>query len=506
MPVTATNSGGTASQTITLTVKAAGTVPVPTFTSAAAATAATGRAFSFTVTTVGSPTSYTTNVTRSGALPGRGQLQQQRQRDGHADRDRRRRPAPGPTRSRLPRQNTGGTTTQSFVLTVTGAPAITSATTATATVGSGFSFTVRRPGAPAPALAEAGALPQGLTWVDNHNGTATLAGTPGVDQGGVYKLTITATNSGGTAAQAFTLTVDQAPAITSAATATATHGKPYTFTFTSIGYPVASVTHTGTVPGLTYLNPGNGTADPVRDPDDRRHLRPHDHGQERDRLGHADLHLEGQLTQPVHDPGRVAANTPRPCRGGQPEERENDRDNFAGTPGQRARDATVARRVVGAPEQGSGHADPRPARRGGGRHRGRRRRGEDREPAVRRSAARRDQGGQMDNRPAGKLLTAVNIDLGKLSAAQRAGQPGAVKSAGAQLAADVKAALAGPMPPADATAYRAGLNDIGKAGTQISSGNSSRAGALLAAGNGDITTVTAAANESAPAQVSEPQG
>ena len=108
--------------------------------------------------------------------------------------------------------------------------------------------------------------------------------------------------------------------------------------------------------------------------------------------------------------------------------------------------------------------------------------------------------------PAGKLLTAVNIDLGKLSAAQRAGQPGAVKSAGAQLAADVRAALAGPMPPADATAYRAGLNDIGKAGTQISSGNSGRAGALLAAGNGDITTVTAAANESAPAQVSEPQG
>jgi PKD repeat protein len=99
-----------------------------------------------------------------------------------------------------------------------------------------------------------------VTWVDNGNGTATLAGTPGVDQGGVYKLTITATNSGGTATQAFTLTVDQAPAITSAATAAATHGKPYAFTFTSIGYPAASVTHTGTVAGLTYTNNGNGTA------------------------------------------------------------------------------------------------------------------------------------------------------------------------------------------------------------------------------------------------------
>ena len=166
----------------------------------------------------------------------------------------------------------------------------------------------------------------------------------------------------------------------------------------------------------------------------------------------------------------------------------------------------MARRVVGAPEQGSGHADPCPARRGRGRHRGRRQRGK---TASRPSAAAlpaATKGAKWITGPAGKLLTAVNIDLGKLSAAQRAGQPGAVKSAGAQLAADAKAALSGPMPPADATAYRAGLNDIGKAGTQISSGNSGRAGALLAAGNGDITTVTAAANESAPAQVSEPQG
>jgi hypothetical protein len=108
--------------------------------------------------------------------------------------------------------------------------------------------------------------------------------------------------------------------------------------------------------------------------------------------------------------------------------------------------------------------------------------------------------------PAGKLLAAVNIDLGKLSAAQRAGQHDAAKSAGARLAADVQTALGGPMPPADATVYRAGLNDLGTAGTQISSGNPRPAGALLAAGNGDITKVTAAANPPAPVQVSEPQG
>lgn len=106
--------------------------------------------------------------------------------------------------------------------------------------------------------------------------------------------------------------------------------------------------------------------------------------------------------------------------------------------------------------------------------------------------------------PPGKLLAAVDIDLGKLGAAQWAGQPGVVKGAGVQLAADAKAALGGPMPPADATTYRAGLNDLGKAGAQISGENSSPVGGLLAAGNGDITTVTAAANLAAPAQVSEP--
>ena len=259
VPVTAANNGGTASQTIILTVKAAGTVRLPTFTSAAAATAATGHAFSFTVTTAGSPTSYTTNVTRSGALPAGVSFVN----GGKGTATLSGTPAAASGGSypvTFTAANTGGTITQSFVLTVTGAPAITSAATATATDGSGFSFTVNTTGAPAPALAEAGSLPQGMTWVDNGNGTATLAGTPGVDQGGVYKLTITATSSGGTATQAFTLTVDQAPTITSAATATATHGKLYAFTFTSIGYPVASVTHTGTVPGLFYLNLGNGTA------------------------------------------------------------------------------------------------------------------------------------------------------------------------------------------------------------------------------------------------------
>lgn len=54
--------------------------------------------------------------------------------------------------------------------------------------------------------------------------------------------------------------MDQAPAITSAATASATHGSPFTFTVTTTGYPQATVTRTGTVPGLTFTSNSKGTA------------------------------------------------------------------------------------------------------------------------------------------------------------------------------------------------------------------------------------------------------
>ena len=73
-------------------------------------------------------------------------------------------------------------------------------------------------GFPTSALTETGALPTGVTFVDNGDGTATLAGTPAAGTGGTYPLTITAANGVvPDATQSFTLTVaTQAPAITSA--------------------------------------------------------------------------------------------------------------------------------------------------------------------------------------------------------------------------------------------------------------------------------------------------
>ena len=94
---------------------------MPTFTSAAAATAATGKAFSFTVATVGSPTSYTTNVTRSGTLPAGVSFSN----NGNGTATLTGTPtaaSAGTYPVTFTAANTGGTTTQSFVLTVTGAP------------------------------------------------------------------------------------------------------------------------------------------------------------------------------------------------------------------------------------------------------------------------------------------------------------------------------------------------------------------------------------------------
>jgi hypothetical protein len=142
------------------------------------------------------------------------------------------------------------------------APAITSAASTTFTVGTGGTFSVTATGSPTPTLVETGALPGGVTFVDNGNGTATLAGTPAAGTGGVYNITVTAENGGlPPATQAFVLTVDQAPAITSANSADFAEGSSNTFSITATGFPAPTLTESGALPnGLTFVDNGNGTA------------------------------------------------------------------------------------------------------------------------------------------------------------------------------------------------------------------------------------------------------
>jgi len=47
---------------------------------------------------------------------------------------------------------------------------------------------------PTASISESGALPSGITFTDNHDGTATLAGTPAAGTGATYPLTLTASN------------------------------------------------------------------------------------------------------------------------------------------------------------------------------------------------------------------------------------------------------------------------------------------------------------------------
>ena len=95
-------------------------------------------------------------------------------------------------------------------------PAITSASNTTFQTGRAGNFTVTTSGVPTPSLSESGALPSGVSFTDNGDGTATLSGTPADGTGGTYPLTITASNGiSPDASQTFTLTV-QEPTTTSA--------------------------------------------------------------------------------------------------------------------------------------------------------------------------------------------------------------------------------------------------------------------------------------------------
>src|SRR4029078_13712553 len=102
----------------------------------------------------------------------------------------------------------------------------------------------------AAARSEPGALPGGVTFADNHDATATLGGTPAAGAGGVYDLTLTASNGvAPNATQHLTLTVNQAPAFTSGASTTFTGGTAGSFTVTTSGFPtVSSVSRSGTLP------------------------------------------------------------------------------------------------------------------------------------------------------------------------------------------------------------------------------------------------------------------
>jgi hypothetical protein len=139
----------------------------------------------------------------------------------------------------------------------------TSANAASFTVGSAGTFTVTTAGlSGAIALTVTGALPAGVTFIDHGDGTATLAGTPAAGTAGTHPLTFTATaGTGAPVTQTFTLTVVQAPAITSASSATFALGAANSFTVTTSGFPFPTLVQGGAVlpAGVTLVDNGDGT-------------------------------------------------------------------------------------------------------------------------------------------------------------------------------------------------------------------------------------------------------
>jgi len=242
--------GAPATQTLTLTIADA-----PIITSAATATLRTGQPGTTTLTATGYPlpTLSTTSTLPTGLTftPGL---------DGTATITGTPGPAAGGVYTLdVLATSTSGTTHQTLTLTVNQATTITSDDSATVETHHVASVTLTATGYPVPTLSTISALPDGLAFTAGPDGTATITGTP--EESGVFLLSIVATNGiGAPATQSFTLTVDDAPAITSAATATVVTETAVTIPITATGFPLPTVTTTSTLPdGLSLVTDPDGT-------------------------------------------------------------------------------------------------------------------------------------------------------------------------------------------------------------------------------------------------------
>ena len=93
----------------------------------------------------------------------------------------------------------------------------------------------------------------------NGDGTATISGSTSVT--GFHAVSIVATNGATATAQRLLITLNEAPIITTANSATAHHGTAFGFVVRSVGYPVAAITESGSLPkGVAFTPAINGTA------------------------------------------------------------------------------------------------------------------------------------------------------------------------------------------------------------------------------------------------------
>ena len=201
--LSATNAGGTGSQTFTLTVSRP--LPsAPSITSPGSTSGVAGSAFSFQITATNSPTSFTAAGlpaglsinTNTGLISGTIQLSV----------------APRTYVATLAVKNAGGTSVQWLSIVITSpvpqtpAPVITSASSARVAIGVAFSHQVVASNS--PDSYEATGLPAGIS-IDTTTGLISGA-TSTMLPAGVYPVTVKATNAGGSATQVLSLDIKSA--------------------------------------------------------------------------------------------------------------------------------------------------------------------------------------------------------------------------------------------------------------------------------------------------------
>jgi hypothetical protein len=229
--VDATSPAGTPATTVAVTVETAesfftgatgstsalfdytGAPGSPVITSDSSATAQVGVLFSFTVTTAGNPP---ITLSEAGPLPQGVKIRTK----GHGI-------TPGTALLEgtpsggsggiyyfaLTATNGAGAATQAFTLTVNQAPNFSPArSTDTVPVGEPTAIELVSTGYPTPAVSiTAGTLPTGLSASDGTDGLLIISGTPQPGSPASYPLTVSATNTVGTANEAVTIVVNTGP-------------------------------------------------------------------------------------------------------------------------------------------------------------------------------------------------------------------------------------------------------------------------------------------------------
>jgi hypothetical protein len=140
----------------------------------------------------------------------------------------------------------GAAASQSFTVTVNQAPAFTSKDTVNFAGGSADTFQATASGYPTPTFSVQGSLPTGVTLSPD----GVLSGVPSGSAGRQYFITLVASNGiGNPAHQLFSLNVDTPIHIVSRDMTVFPIGRIDNWTLKATGFPAASYSVTGTLPG-----------------------------------------------------------------------------------------------------------------------------------------------------------------------------------------------------------------------------------------------------------------